>query len=106
MSRRTFRRDNVFIPKTIGGDWASSRNCVWGSPIGYQKQISIMQWYNDDDVVSTLLRSTIEIRDATVEAVIKDLTSITPSDEYLKAASAYLVAKLKDLSDADTLIVW
>jgi hypothetical protein len=62
-----------------------------------------MQWYNDDDSVCTLLRSTIEIQDATVEAVIGDMTSGTPSGEYLQAASLYIVKKLKNISNANAL---
>ena len=62
-----------------------------------------MQWYNDDDLASTLPHSAIGIQDATVEAVVEELTSITPSNEYLKAATVYLIAKLKDCSDTDAL---
>lgn len=101
MTSATFRYNNVFIPTSTGGKWAGSRDCVWDAPRGFQKQISIGQWYDDDEVVSTLLRSTIGINDVTVEAVINDLTSAPPSDEYLEAAFKYFVG-IKGRSDSGT----
>jgi hypothetical protein len=98
--------NNIFIPALTKGsvaEWVSSRDCVWGAPDGFHVQRSIMQWYDDIEDVSTLLRSTINIQDATVEAVIGDLISKTPSNEYLKAASEYFVGKLKDLSGSDAV---
>jgi hypothetical protein len=83
----------IFVPLLTGYCWATVGNCVWNAPQGFRPKYSLKGVYDGDDNISTLLQTTLQIRDASVRAVVDDLTSSSPSDDYLKASYQYIASR-------------
>jgi hypothetical protein len=62
---------------------------------------SLESLYGGDPSVISLIRTTLQVEDASVEAVVHDLTSDYPSDSYLKESLQYIALKLHSQQDHD-----
>lgn len=95
---------NFLLPSDDGVTWGNLSNCVWDAPQGFNGR-QLKKFYDNGGMKECSFSTTLELRDATVEAVIKDLTTKTPSDTYLRAASLYIVRKLENSKDDRALLV-
>ena len=75
------------------------RQCVWDAPVGFEPKHNLKSIYGDDFEISSLVRSTLNIEDAGILDVIRDLVASATSDAYLLAAGEYIAAKLRNLTD-------
>jgi hypothetical protein len=60
---------------------------------------SLESLYGGDPSVTSLIRTTLDVEDASIEAVINDLASNCPSDSYLKESLQYIALKLYSQQD-------
>ncbi|KAF4630462.1 hypothetical protein G7Y89_g7676 [Cudoniella acicularis] len=100
LMRSTFSTDKllrVIKPRSSNEvDWAYPRNCVWDAPAGFRSKFSLKPLYSDHIETKTLIKRTLDIRDATIREVVTDMILERASDSYLMAAYKYLAAKLVD----------
>jgi hypothetical protein len=64
---------------------------------------SLESLYGGDPSVTSLIRTTLQVEDASIEVVVHDLTSDYPSDSHLKESLQYIALKLHSLQDHDAL---
>jgi hypothetical protein len=68
--------------------------CVWKAPKGFRKEACLELLYGQDPSITSLVRTTLQVEDASVADVLDDLTSSCPSDSYLEESLHYLATKL------------
>ena len=55
---------------------------------------SLESLYDGDPSVTSLIRTTLQVEDASIEVVLHDLVSDYPSDSHLKESLQYIALKL------------
>jgi hypothetical protein len=78
--------------------------CVWKAPEGFRKKACLKLLYGEDPSVTNLIRSTLQVEDAPVTAVVDDLTHCYPSDSYLNESLRYVAVELRSQQGRDALI--
>jgi len=60
---------------------------------------SLESLYGGDPSMTSLIRTTLQVEDASIEVVVHDLASDYPSDSHLKESLQYIALKLHSQQD-------
>ncbi|KAE8443772.1 hypothetical protein EG329_001366 [Mollisiaceae sp. DMI_Dod_QoI] len=102
--RSAFNHDKLLLAQLSGKSaFTFPRLCVWKAPKGFRKMASLESLYGGDPSVTSLIRTTLQVEDASVEVVVDDLASGDPSDSHLKESLQYIALKLHSQQDHGTL---
>lgn len=73
--------------------------CVWKAPQGFRKMASLEPLYGGDPSVMSLIRTTLQVGDASIEVTVNDIASDPPSDSYLEESLQYIALRFHSQQD-------